>query len=93
VAGEKKGVPVPGLANLRKRAGLSQEELAQRSGVGRATISRLERGANGYYDTISRLARALKTSRRRLIGDAFDQPTGHESGASAQASNEELEGC
>jgi transcriptional regulator with XRE-family HTH domain len=66
-------VPVPGLAAMRKRAGLSQEELAKRSGIGRVTISRLEQGANARYDTIEKLARALKTSRRRLIGEESPQ--------------------
>ncbi|HEU5382135.1 MAG TPA: helix-turn-helix transcriptional regulator [Ktedonobacteraceae bacterium] len=69
MAGDKKGVPVPGLAALRKRAGLSQEDLARQSGVGIATISRIERGANAYYDTIEKLARALKISRRRLLSE------------------------
>jgi len=40
--------------------------LAKRSGVGIATISRLERGANAHYATIDKLAKALKTSRKRL---------------------------
>lgn len=66
-------MPVPGLAAMRKRAGLSQEELAKRSGIGRVTISRLEQGANARYDTIEKLARALKTSRRRLIGEESPQ--------------------
>ena len=57
---------MPGLAAMRKRAALSQEELSSRSGVGRATISRLERGANAHYATIDKLAVALNTSRRRL---------------------------
>jgi len=58
---------VPGLAALRKQEGLSQKELAERSGVGKATISRLERGANARYDTIDKLAEALGTTRKRLI--------------------------
>ena len=82
VAGDKKGVPVPGLAALRKRVGLSQEDLARQSGVGVATISRIERGANAYYDTIDKLARALKISRRRLLSEppsihsSQEQPAG-----------------
>lgn len=58
---------MPGLAALRKQEGLSQKELAERSGVGKATISRLERGANARYDTIDKLAEALSTTRKRLI--------------------------
>ncbi len=70
VAAESKGVPVPGLAPIRKQAGFSQEELAARSGVARATISRLEQGGRAYYDTIDKLAKALRVSRKRLIGSS-----------------------
>lgn len=67
VGGNIKGVPVPSLASLRIRAGLSQGELAERAGVGRNTISRLEHGANARFDTIDKLALALGTVRARLI--------------------------
>jgi len=67
VGGHTNGVPVPSLALLRRRAGLSQRELADQAGVGRYTISRLERGANARYDTIDKLAKALGTVRTRLI--------------------------
>ena len=66
MGGNTKGVPVPSLAKLRKRASLSQGELADRAGVGRNTISRLEHGANARYDTIDKLATALGTVRTRL---------------------------
>lgn len=64
---QSKGVPVPGLALLRKQAGLSQRKLAERAGVGRNTISRLERGANARYDTLDKLAKALGESPVRLM--------------------------
>jgi len=67
VGGHANGVPVPALALLRKRAALSQRELAERAGVGRYTISRLEHGANARYDTIDKLAKALGTVRTRLV--------------------------
>jgi transcriptional regulator with XRE-family HTH domain len=67
VGGNIKGVPVPSLASMRIRAGLSQGELAERAGVGRNTISRLEHGANARFDTIDKLALALGTVRTRLI--------------------------
>jgi transcriptional regulator with XRE-family HTH domain len=61
------GVPVPRLATLRKRAGMSQRELAERAGVGKNTISRLEQGGNARYDTIEKLAQALGTKRATLV--------------------------
>ncbi|GEM_PF-1536566 len=67
MGGHRNGVPVPSLSLLRERAGLSQRELADRAGVGRHTISRLEQGANARYDTIDKLAAALGTVRTRLI--------------------------
>lgn len=61
------GVPVPQLAALRKRAGLSQGELAERAGLTRTTITRLEQGGIARYQTIDKLASALNTTRQRLI--------------------------
>lgn len=78
VPDETRGVLVPGLAALRKRAGLSQKELAARSGVTRQTISRLEQGGHGYYDTIDKLAKALRISRKRLLEEITPQRPRHE---------------
>lgn len=66
MAGRKRGLRVPSLALLRQQAALSQEELAEKAGIARTTISRLEQGANGLYDTIDKLAEALGTTRARL---------------------------
>lgn len=67
MAEDSRGVPVPQLTALRRRAGLSQEELASRSGVARSTITKLEHGANARYTTIDKLAAALQTTRENLI--------------------------
>ncbi|HEY7127249.1 MAG TPA: helix-turn-helix transcriptional regulator [Ktedonobacterales bacterium] len=61
------GVPVPQLAALRKRLGLSQGELAERAGLTRTTITRLEQGGVARYQTIDKLASALNSTRQRLI--------------------------
>lgn len=73
VAEETKGIIVPGLATVRKRAGLSQKELAARAGVTRQTISRIEQGGHAYYDTLDKLAKALRVSRKRLLEGTFPQ--------------------
>jgi transcriptional regulator with XRE-family HTH domain len=44
----------------RKRLGLEQRELAERAGVGPATIARIEGGAEPREDTLDRLAKALE---------------------------------
>lgn len=67
MAEDSRGVPVPQLTALRRRAGLSQEELAARSGVARSTITKLEHGANARYTTIDKLAATLQTTRENLI--------------------------
>lgn len=59
-------VSVPQLAVIRKRAGLSQRELADFVGVSMNTISRLERGAQARYDTLLLLAQALQIPPDRL---------------------------
>ena len=61
------GVPVPQLAALRKRAGLSQRALAERARVSRHTVSRLEQGAIARYTTIALLAATLHVTPARLI--------------------------
>jgi transcriptional regulator with XRE-family HTH domain len=49
------------LRDLRIRAAMTQSDLAERSGVGRSTIIRLEHGEpNPLPSTLRKLARALK---------------------------------
>jgi transcriptional regulator with XRE-family HTH domain len=63
----KKGITLPHLAAWRDARGLSQGDLAALAGVGVATLSRIENGANARYDTIDKLCKALRISRERLI--------------------------
>jgi transcriptional regulator with XRE-family HTH domain len=56
------------LKALRQLRALSQEELSERSGVGRATISRIERGETGARGrTLRRLAKALRVGVEELV--------------------------
>lgn len=59
------------LVKTRKRRALSQEELAAASGVGRATISRLERGeTEAHGRTLRKLAAVLEVPVEDLISEA-----------------------
>lgn len=56
------------IAGLRKRYGLSQEELGFRAEVHRTYISQLERGLKSpTLGMILKLSRALKTSGSKLV--------------------------
>jgi transcriptional regulator with XRE-family HTH domain len=63
----EKGISVPLLRKRRQQAGLSQLELAERAGIGVATIIRIEGGAHARYETLAKLARALKLERKHLL--------------------------
>jgi transcriptional regulator with XRE-family HTH domain len=61
-------VNVRRLKELRRLRALSQQELAEESGVGRATISRIERGETGAHGrTLRRLAAALRVGVEELV--------------------------
>ena len=61
---------LPHLRDARMRAVLSQEQLAERSGVARDTISKLETGRRkAYPTTIRKLAAGLEVEPQLLLGD------------------------
>ncbi|MDP9478726.1 MAG: helix-turn-helix domain-containing protein [Actinomycetota bacterium] len=63
-----KGVPLPGLRELRRRRGLSQREVAEQAGITQGTIWQLETGRRGAYPrTIRRLCKALGVAPEDLI--------------------------
>ena len=62
--------PVPnGLKAVRESRFLTQQELADRSGVSRVTIARLESGDyDARFSTIKKLAAALEVAPESLVG-------------------------
>jgi transcriptional regulator with XRE-family HTH domain len=61
-------VNVERLREFRRRCALSQQELADAAGVGRNTISRIERGETGAHGrTLRRLAQALSVDVAELV--------------------------
>jgi len=66
---EVRAMDIPHLRSFRRRAIMSQEELAERSGVARDTISKLESGRRkAYPTTIRKLAAGLDVEPRLLVG-------------------------
>ena len=68
---------LPRLRRIRQGAVMSQEELAERSGVARDTISKLETGRRGAYpSTIRKLAAGLEVRPQMLMGgvEYLDEP-------------------
>lgn len=62
-------VNVERLRELRNLRALSQDELARAAGVGRATLSRIERGETGAHGrTLRKLAEALGVGVEELVG-------------------------
>jgi transcriptional regulator with XRE-family HTH domain len=59
---------------LRSARRLTQKELADLAGLGRATVCRLERGESAWRPaTVSRLARALKVPPEELTGAPYQR--------------------
>ena len=64
------------LRDRRRGAGLSQRQLAEMSGVGKATVARLETAAQSpRLETIRRLAAALDSPIHALLTDMDDAPS------------------
>jgi transcriptional regulator with XRE-family HTH domain len=62
------------LREQRERAGLTQEELAETSGVARSTIARIEARHDKPHSRVVRLlAKALGIPRASLLGYEFDE--------------------
>lgn len=65
---QERGRKMERLAEVRKEQGLSQEQLAERSGVCRVSIARYETGKlNPTLNTLEKLAAALGTSVGELV--------------------------
>jgi transcriptional regulator with XRE-family HTH domain len=85
---EVRGVDLPHLRGLRQRAILSQEQLAERSGVARDTISKLETGRRkAYPTTIRKLAAGLEVEPGLLFGGVEY----HDTEPPTEGSSEKLE--
>ena len=62
-------VTLPGLRVRRLQAALTQEDLADKSGVSRLTIVRLERGGKANPHTMGKLADALGCTPADLMSE------------------------
>ena len=79
---------LPRLRDLRRRAVMSQEDLAEKSGVARDTISKLETGQRGAYpSTIRKLAAGLDVEPRMLLGGVEYLDEGPDEGAPEKPKN------
>ncbi len=76
---------LPHLRGLRQRAVLSQEQLAERSGVARDTISKLETGQRRAYPvTVRKLAAGLEVEPQLLLGGVEYTGSGPEESSSEE---------
>ncbi len=79
---------VPHLRRLRQQAVLSQQQLAQSSGVARDTVSKLETGQRqAYPKTIQSLASSLGVEPRELI-EGYGEIKDSGSAGGSEQSNE-----
>ncbi|ADP78323.1 helix-turn-helix domain-containing protein [Pseudofrankia inefficax] len=67
--------PISGnLRDLRRTAGLSQEELAGRTGLSVSTVRKVEQGGSARVETLHVLARALGVETSALFGSQAPKP-------------------
>ncbi|MFE0964026.1 MULTISPECIES: helix-turn-helix domain-containing protein [Streptomyces] len=68
------------LRDVRKRRGMSQRDLAERSGVSLSLIRKLEQGERGdtRLETARQLASALRVPTTRLMADSKEEGAGQE---------------
>ena len=82
---------LPRLRRIRQGAVMSQEELAEKSGVARDTISKLETGRRGAYpSTIRKLAAGLEVRPQMLMGGVEYLEEGPEPGQIENKPSEQL---
>ena len=64
------------LARIRKQQGFSQTALAEESGIGVATLRRIEAGQSGQMDSWVKIMKALQltTSINGFLPEHFDSP-------------------
>lgn len=63
-----RGTPLPHLRELRRSAGITQQELAELSGTSQNTVLLLESGRRGAYAcTVRKLAAALGVPTTELV--------------------------
>lgn len=62
------------LRRIRVLAGLTQEQLADATGISQPVISSIERGATTRTSVLDRLARVLGVSAAELIEEDPDEP-------------------
>jgi len=76
------------LKKYRRIAGLTQEQLAKKSGVNATVISRLERGERqtASYESIVRLSRALNLEPEELVAVGLGSPEPHRADDAERAS-------
>jgi transcriptional regulator with XRE-family HTH domain len=63
-----RSIPLPSLATLRRKQGLTQRQLGEISGVAHTTVQQLESLSRGAYpQTMRKLASALRVEPKDLL--------------------------